>query len=47
MGRLGVGATTGFVELYETVETCNEIGKDDLIKLRELIDKKLHVYTSQ
>ena len=35
-----------FFELYETIEECNEIGKDELIKLRDLVDKKIHVCTS-
>ncbi len=30
-----------FHELYESIQDCNELGKDEFSKLKELIEKKL------
>jgi len=32
-----------FHELYEVIEECNELGKDEFLQLKDLIDKKLKI----
>ncbi|MDA3918284.1 MAG: hypothetical protein PF690_15100 [Deltaproteobacteria bacterium] len=35
-----------FHELYELIEGCNELGKDEFFSLKELIEKKLHTFNT-
>ena len=33
-----------FHELYESIQDCNELGKDEFFQLKELIEKKMDVF---
>jgi len=35
-----------FHELYELIEDCNELGKDDFFQLQGLIEKKLNTFNT-
>ncbi|MDA3791038.1 MAG: hypothetical protein PF503_21400 [Desulfobacula sp.] len=35
-----------FHELYELIEDCNELGKDEFFQLKGLIDKKLNTFNA-
>ncbi len=35
-----------FHELYESIQDCSELGKDEFSKLKELIEKKLEPFNS-
>jgi hypothetical protein len=35
-----------FYDLYDVIEECNELGKDEFFQLKDLIDKKLKALKS-